>query len=153
MCVQVIVKTEKTLGQISSGSTVSLELQFYINFWKFIGWRRLKPNNSMQLSAFFKTGQAGNYNKNGGINFDLLPKRVWLGEIWQGGSQEMLWFSKFRLFGTKTFTVTEMYWFGGLAKNSRVCQKVLRQHEKRGENVKLDITDTDRQMFKWPGKV
>ena len=46
-----------------------------------------------------------------------------------------------------------MYWFGGLAKNSRVRHKVLRQNEKRGKSVKLDITDTDRQMFKCPGKV
>ena len=32
-----------------------------------------------------KIGQAGNYNKNGGINFDLLPKRVWLGERFDKG--------------------------------------------------------------------
>ena len=44
--------------------------------WKFIGWQRswVKPNNSMQLSTRSKIGQAGNYNKNGGTNFDLLPK-------------------------------------------------------------------------------
>ena len=42
------------------------------------GDHRLKPNNSLQYAALSRSKivRAGNYNKNGGINFDLLPKRV-----------------------------------------------------------------------------